>query len=101
MAHNPSSKEATVIERIEIENTDEAGVEDINRAAALSTDTQLGARYFLDVNLFGGLLSIALAAIAAFWGFSPPAAILTFIAEDIGKLRLSHRYTEARLIANR
>lgn len=86
MADRVQVKATTPNERIEIEQADEAGVEDLNRAAALSTDTQLGARYFLDIKLFGGLLSIALSAIAAFWGFSPPAAILTFIAEDIGRI---------------
>lgn len=84
MATHDEIKAQTVIERIEIEQADKDGVEDINRAAALSTETNLGVGYFLDYRLFGSLFSLSLAAIGAFWGFAPPAAILTFIAEDIG-----------------
>jgi hypothetical protein len=49
----------------------------------------LGIGYFLDYHLFGSLFSLSLAAIAAFWGFAPAAAILTFIADDIGMYSLS------------
>jgi hypothetical protein len=85
MADRARHTVGTLIERIEIEHADEAGVEDINRGAALSTETKLGARYFLDLNLIGSLFSLSLASTTAFWGFGPPAAVLTFIAADIGK----------------
>lgn len=81
----PAHQQHSLIEKIEIENTDEAGKEDIRRAAALGIETDLGVRYFLNVNLLGGLASISLSVCACVWGFSPPAAILTFIAQDIGQ----------------
>jgi hypothetical protein len=74
-----------VLERIEAKHLDAEGKEDIARAAALGTETDLGVGYLLDFRLFSSLCSISLAAITAYWGFSPPAAVLTFIAEDIGQ----------------
>ena len=86
-----AERKLNVLEHIELEHIDEEGREDIDRAAALGLDTDRGAGYFLNYRLFGSLCSISLAAIAAFWGFSPPAAILTFIAEDIGKRAILSR----------
>ena len=80
---------STVLERIELEHIDEDGREDIDRAAALGIETDQGAGYLLNGRLFGSLCSISLAAITAFWGFSPPAAVLSFIAEDIGECNYS------------
>ncbi|KAI1612335.1 fungal trichothecene efflux pump [Exophiala viscosa] len=79
-----TERPVTVLERIELEHIDAEGREDNKRAAALGTETDLGASYLLNFRLFGSLCSISLAAITAYWGFSPPAAVLTFIAEDIG-----------------
>ena len=81
---------ASAIERIlEHDHVDEAHFEDINRAAALSSDvSELGLKYFLKINTIGGLASLSLAVVATFWGFSPPAAVLTFINADIGMITI-------------
>jgi hypothetical protein len=81
----------TTIEKIELENTDDGGREDLKRAAALSTNNEFGVKYFLNIRLLGSLLALSCGCISAFWGFSPPAAVLTFIAEDIGMLLSSEK----------
>lgn len=68
---------------------DDDANEDQRRAAALATQTDLGGRYILQFRTFGSICSIAAAACSAYWGFSPPAAVLTFIAQDIGMLIVS------------
>lgn len=77
------------------DHLDEEGNEDQIRAAALATDTDLGGRYILQFRTFGSICSISAAACSAYWGFSPPAAVLTFIAQDIGMLII---YTVIRLV---
>lgn len=78
-----------------VDQLDEEGNEDQRRAAALATETDLGGRYILQFRTFGSICSISAAACSAYWGFSPPAAVLTFIAQDIGMLII---YTIIRLI---
>ena len=59
--------------------------EDKLRSVMLATDHEaLGRQYFFSPKFVGSILALSLSVTATYWGFSPPAAILTFINEDIG-----------------
>lgn len=76
----------TNLQRLELEHAekDAGAVADLQHSAALTTDqSQFDGRYIL--RLVGAIFSISLGTLAAYWGFSPPAALLTVINEDIGR----------------
>ena len=76
----------TKLSRLELEHAqNNAGtLEDIEHSNALTTvQNEFSTKYML--RMLGALSSIGLGTVAAYWGFSPPAAILTAINADIGK----------------
>jgi hypothetical protein len=77
----------TYLQGLQLEHADEGQLQDIQNSHALSSDIKsLGRLYFMSPQLIGCAASISLATTASYWGFSPPAAILTYINEDIGRL---------------
>jgi hypothetical protein len=65
---------------------DNGQLQDYERSNALATDQmELSGNYWLQLSTVGAVFSIGLAVTASYWGFSPPAAILTSINEDIGR----------------
>lgn len=78
-------RELTNLQQLELEHAkgDEGTLADLKHSAQLTTDqSKFQARYL--ARLLGAICSIGLGTLSAYWGFSPPASILTFIAEDIG-----------------
>jgi hypothetical protein len=76
----------TQLQKLELEHAqrDEGTMEDYEHSNALTADqSQMGKGYLLRVLL--SISSISLGTTASYWGFSPPAAILTVINADIGK----------------
>jgi hypothetical protein len=79
-------REQTNLQRLELEHAqnDIGTLEDIKNSNALTTDqSQVTTGYVLRV--MAAISSVALGTVSAYWGFSPPAAILTIINEDIGR----------------
>lgn len=76
----------TKLSRLELEHAqnDSGTLEDIQHSNALTTvQTEFSKGYIL--RMLGAISSIGLGTVAAYWGFSPPAAILTAINADIGE----------------
>jgi hypothetical protein len=76
----------TKLSRLELEHAqnDSGALEDIQHSNALTTvQTEFSRAYIL--RMLGAISSIGLGTVSAYWGFSPPAAILTNINADIGK----------------
>jgi hypothetical protein len=76
----------TDLQRLELEHAKEnAGtLEDLQHSDALTTDqSQMGRAYVFRVMC--AISGVSLGTLSAYWGFSPPAAILTYINEDIGQ----------------
>ena len=82
-------KGLTNLQRLELEHArgDEGAVADIQHSARLTTDQSKFELKYL-ARLLGAISSVGLGTLSAYWGFSPPAAILTFISEDLGKILL-------------
>lgn len=81
----------TTLQRIELEHAQrDAGLaEDYQNSRALTTDlSRFDFKYLL--RLIGAVSSISLGTLAAYWGFSPPAAILTYISADLGQSAISN-----------
>jgi hypothetical protein len=77
----PESK----LQKLELAAAGEEELADIRHSAALATNSrEVKEGYFLSPQLIGALLSISLSTTASYWGFSPAAAIITNINEDIG-----------------
>lgn len=73
------------LHKLELEHANKGELEDIAHSNTISSDQALlGQEYFLSFKLIGCIFSISLATTASYWGFSPPAAILTYINQDIG-----------------
>ncbi|KAK4947679.1 hypothetical protein LTR10_013625 [Elasticomyces elasticus] len=73
------------LQRLELEHAqhDQGTAEDYQVSRTLTTDqSTFNFKYML--RLSSAVSSIAIGTLAAYWGFSPPAAILTFISEDLG-----------------
>ncbi len=76
----------TNLQRIELEHAqhDSGTVEDFQNSRALTTDqSKLNAKYIL--RLASAVAGISLETVSAYWGFSPPAAILADISADLGQ----------------
>ncbi len=76
----------TELSRLELEHAqnNSGTLEDIEYSNALTTvQTEFSTSYIL--RMLGAISSIGLGTVSAYWGFSPPAAILTDINADIGK----------------
>jgi hypothetical protein len=73
------------LQELELAAAGEEELADIRHSAALATDSKkVKEGYFLSLQLIGALCSISLSTTASYWGFSPAAAIITNINEDIG-----------------
>ncbi|OQU97446.1 hypothetical protein CLAIMM_03376 [Cladophialophora immunda] len=81
-----SGEEAiTNLQRLELEHAqrDAGTIADYQNSRALTTDqSKFNATYLL--RLVSAVAGISLGTVAAYWGFSPPAAVLTYISEDLG-----------------
>ncbi len=78
-------RQMTNLQRLELEHAqhDAGTIEDIEFSNALTTDqSKFDWRYM--ARLSGAVASVGIGTVSAYWGFSPPAAILTYINEDIG-----------------
>jgi hypothetical protein len=76
----------TELSRLELEHAqnNSGTLEDIEYSNALTTvQSEFSTRYIL--RMLGAISSVGLGTVSAYWGFSPPAAILTDINADIGK----------------
>jgi hypothetical protein len=76
----------TNLQRLELEHAqhDAGTLADFQNSRALTTDqSKFNFRYLL--RLSSAVAGISLGTVAAYWGFSPPAAVLTYIAEDLGQ----------------
>lgn len=76
----------TNLQRLELEHAqhDQGTIEDFQNSRTLTTDqSRFNLKYLL--RLATAVSSIAIGTLAAYWGFSPPAAIITFISEDLGQ----------------
>jgi hypothetical protein len=76
----------TNLQRIELEHAqhDAGTVADFQNSRALTTDqSKLNTKYLL--RLASAVASISLGTVAAYWGFSPPAAMLADISADLGQ----------------
>jgi hypothetical protein len=77
----PKSK----LQELELAAAGEEELADIRHSDALTTDSRKVKKgYFISPQLIGALFSISLSTTASYWGFSPAAAIITNINEDIG-----------------
>lgn len=73
------------LKRLAQKHADDGQRQDIERSNKLATDeTALDSSYWMQLSTIGAIFSIGLATTASYWGFSPPAAILTEINADIG-----------------
>lgn len=73
------------LQRIELEHAqkDSGLAEDYQNSNALTTDqSKFDQKYLL--RLVSAVAGIGFGTLAAYWGFSPPAAVLTYISEDLG-----------------
>jgi hypothetical protein len=80
----------TNLQRLELEHAknDAGTIEDFQNSQALTTDqSTFDAKYVL--RLASAVASVSLGTVSAYWGFSPPAAVLTYISEDLGQFYLS------------
>lgn len=83
---NHEEPQQSYLRKLELEHASEGQLEDVAHSNAISSDqSRLGQSYFMSKELIGCIASIALATTASYWGFSPPAAILTQINKDIGE----------------
>ena len=76
----------TNLQRLELEHAehDPGTIEDYQNSRVLTTDqSKFNFKYLL--RLASAVSSIALGTVAAYWGFSPPAAVLSYIAGDLGQ----------------
>ena len=76
----------TALSRLELEHAknNTGTLEDIEFSNALTTSQdEFSTRYLL--RMLGAICSVGLGTVSAYWGFSPPAAILTVINADIGR----------------
>ncbi|KIW23925.1 uncharacterized protein PV07_12086 [Cladophialophora immunda] len=78
-------RQQTSFQRLELEHAqrDAGALEDIENSNALTTDQSEFSRGYV-LRMLAAIASIGMGTNAAYWGFSPPAAILTYINEDIG-----------------
>ena len=79
----------TLMQKLELEHADAAGLEDIEISKTLTT-TQgdlASTGYFYDIRVIDTIAGISISTVASYWGFSPAASILLYINEDIGKSR--------------
>lgn len=77
----------TNLQRLELDHArnDADAIADYENSRVLTTDqSKFNGKYML--RLVGAVSSVSLGTVAAYWGFSPPAAVLTYISEDIGKV---------------
>lgn len=59
--------------------------EDVQNAKELAHDmSEMTRSYFFSVGYLGTMFSFSLTALSAYYGFSCPASILSYINEDIG-----------------
>ncbi|KAI1613098.1 fungal trichothecene efflux pump [Exophiala viscosa] len=75
----------TNLQRLELEHAqhDQGTIEDYQVSRTLTTDqSRFDFKYLL--RLTSAISSITMGTLASYWGFSPPAAILTYISEDLG-----------------
>jgi hypothetical protein len=75
----------TNLQRLELQHAqnDAQALEDFEHSNALTTDQSKFDKKYM-ANLLAAIFSVSLGTLAAYWGFSPPAAILTYIDQDIG-----------------
>ena len=81
----PDEDAITNLQRLELEHAqhDQGTLEDFQNSRALTTDqSHFNAKYLL--RLSSAVAGISFGTVAAYWGFSPPAAVLTYIAQDLG-----------------
>ncbi len=75
------------LKKLEHEHADEGQLEDIAQSDALATDqSALATGYWLSLPMLGAIFSIGMGTTSSYMGFSPPAAILTYINADIGMI---------------
>lgn len=87
------------LKHLERQHADEGGIEDIERSDALASDhNAISNTYWWRGPMVGAIASISMGTTAAYWGFSPPAAILATINADIGKDHLVYHYLRAKLL---
>jgi MFS family permease len=73
------------LQQLETEHATEGQLLDIQRSNALATEeNELERGYFYSFKVIGSVASISLSTTASYWAFSPAAAVLTVINEDIG-----------------
>ncbi|KIW84313.1 hypothetical protein Z517_03563 [Fonsecaea pedrosoi CBS 271.37] len=80
------SSRVGALKELELNHADAEGLEDITVSNALATDQAklTDAGYFHDAPLIGTIAGSSLVILASYWAFSPAAAILVYINEDIG-----------------
>jgi len=76
----------TKLQELALAHADEGTLQDIRNSNALATDADKTEKgYFISLRLIGSICSLGTAVAVSYWGFAPPAAVLTTINEDIGK----------------
>jgi hypothetical protein len=77
--------ELSKLERLELAHADEGQLVDYQLSNALAREKEdLQSGYFWRLPIVGSIMSVSIAVVATYWGFSPPAAILTYINADLG-----------------
>lgn len=73
------------LKQLERERADEGQLQDIARSDALATDqAELDSGYWMKPATIGAIFSIGMGTTSSYWGFTPPAGIITYINADIG-----------------
>lgn len=81
-----SEKNDYSLKNLERKHADAGGSEDIHHSDALASDQdEIGTQYWWRGPFVGAIAGISMGTCASYWGFSPPAAILSVINADIGK----------------
>jgi hypothetical protein len=76
----------TKLQELILAHADEGALQDISNSNALSTDVEKAEKgYFMSLRLIGAICSLGTAVAVSYWGFAPPAAVLTVINADIGE----------------
>ncbi|OQV09728.1 hypothetical protein CLAIMM_13818 [Cladophialophora immunda] len=75
----------TKLQELALAHADEGALQDINHSNTLSTSVEkVEEGYFMSIRLIGAIISLGTAVAVSYWGFAPPAAVLTVINADIG-----------------
>ncbi|KIX97094.1 uncharacterized protein Z520_07208 [Fonsecaea multimorphosa CBS 102226] len=75
----------TKLQELALAHADEGALQDITLSNTLSTSVdKVEQGYFMSLRLIGAIFSLGTAVAVSYWGFAPPAAVLTVINADIG-----------------